>query len=155
MKRGVLLLGVLLALTLPATAGGDLGVQRLSPTVARPGDIVTIVGGGFLGPKPWRPMPVVMIPAARAPKPVPFRDGFRTPIARRSDLRPPRYRVIGEIRRWHAIDETGVNATGRLRFRGPCVPAGRYVFALFCDRCWSGPKGSLIIDSRLVLTVRR
>jgi hypothetical protein len=154
-RRGVLLVGVLVALALPATAAGDLGILKLSTSVARPGDLVTVVAGGFLGPKPWRPMPVVMIPAARAPKPVPFRDGFRSPIARRADLRPPRYRVIGEIRRWHAVDETGVNATGRLRFRVPCVPAGRYVFALFCDRCWPGPAGSLVIDTRPVLIVRR
>jgi hypothetical protein len=100
-------------------------------------------------------MPVVMIPAARAPKPVPFRDGYAAPKARLSELRPPRYRVVGAIERWQARDRSGGSGAGTLRFRVPRVPPAPYVFALFCDSCARGAAGSLIIDERLVLRVRR
>lgn len=151
--RGALALLMVVALVVPCAARADIGIIKLTPTAARPGDAVTIVVAGYLGPRPWRPMPVVMIPAKLAPKEVPFRGGFRSPIARRSELRPPPYRVVGAVRNWRPRDETGVNARGELRFRLPPVRPGRYVFALFCAPCWPGPRGSLIIDRRLVLTV--
>lgn len=146
-------MAVVVALTLPGIGRGDIGILEPSKSVARPGESVSVIVAGYLGPKPWPPMPVVMIPAALAPKPVPVRGGFAAPQARRSDLRPPRYRIVGEVRSWRARDRTGVNAIGELRFRVPRVPAGRYVLALFCDSCASGPAGSLIIDGRLALRV--
>lgn len=133
--RGVLVFAALVALAIPAAAADAIGILRLSPSVAHPAGVVTVVAGGYLGPKPWRPMPVVMIPVARAPR------GF-DPILRRSGLRPPRYRVVGAIRRWRAVGESGVNATGRLRFRVPRIAAARYVFALFCDPCFPGLGGA-------------
>lgn len=151
----VLLLALLGALVLPAAGLGDIGILKLSRYEARPGESVSVRAAGYLGPKPWRPMPVVMIPAALAPKPVPFRGGFAAPTARRIELRPPRYRVVGAIWLWRIRDQTGVNATGQLRFRVPRVRTGHYVLALFCDACAAGPKGSLIIDPRLVLRVMR
>jgi hypothetical protein len=147
-------MAALVALTFPGSGRGDIGILKLSSSVARTGEFVSVVAAGYLGPKPWRPMPVVMIPATLAPEPVPVRGGFAAPRAHRSDLRPPRYRVVGTIRSWRARDRTGVNAVGQLRFRVPRVPARRYVFALFCDACASGPAGSVIIDERLVLRVR-
>ena len=146
---------VVVALALPAAdARADIGIRKLSTSVARPGDFVTVFASGYLGPKPWRPMPVVMIPARLAPKLIPVRGGFASPRALRSQLTLPRYRVVGAIRAWRARDSTAVNATGRLRFRVPRVAAGIYVFGLFCERCTRGPKGSLIIDERLRLRVR-
>jgi len=148
-----LTLVMLVALVGASAARGDIGIRKLTPSTARPGDVITLVAAGYLGPRPWRPMPVVMIPAKLAPKPRPVPGGFGSPIARRSDLRPPRYRIVGAVRNWRPRDETAVNATGALRFRLPSVRPGRYVFALFCDPCRSGSRGSLIIDSRLVLAV--
>jgi hypothetical protein len=153
--RVVLPVALLLALALPGTVRGDIGIRRLSVSMARPGDTVSVVAAGYLGSKPWRPMPVVMIPAALAPEPFAVPGGFAAPRARRSQLRPPRYRVVGSIARWRARDRTGVNATGRLVFHVPRVSVGRYVFALFCDACTPGPAGSLIIDEKLVLRVLR
>lgn len=151
--RRALAFSLALALVVSAAARGDIGIVKLNPTTARPGDLITVVVAGYLGQRPWRPMPVVLIPSALAPPEVPFRGGFRSPIARRADLRPPRYRVVGAVRNWRAPDSTGVNARGVIRFRLPPVRPGRYVFALFCETCWPGPRGSLIIDRRLVLTV--
>lgn len=147
---------VLVALALPpAGARSDIGIRKLSTSVARPGDYVTVFASGYIGPKPWRPMPVVMIQAALAPKPIPVRGGFASPQALRSQLSPPRYRIVGAIRDWRPRDGTRVNAAGRLRFRVPRVASGLYVFALFCETCTRGPEGSLIIDARLRLRVRR
>jgi hypothetical protein len=146
-------LATLAVLVLATVARGDVGIRKLMPTSARPGEQITIVAAGYLGPRPWRPMPIVMIPAKLAPRPRPVQGGLGSPIARRSDLRPPRYRIVGAVRNWRRRDERAVNATGALRFRLPPVRTGRYVFALFCDPCRSGPRGSLIIDPRLVLAV--
>jgi hypothetical protein len=139
-------MAVLAALVLPGAGRGDVGIVKVSRSQARAGDFLSIVAAAYLGPKPWRAMPVVMIPAALAPNP--------TPRARLSQLRPPRYRVVGAIWPWRARDQTGVNAIGQLRFRVPRVPPRRYVFALFCDACAAGSRGSLIIDHRRVLSVR-
>jgi hypothetical protein len=144
---------VVVALVVTGAARGDIGIRELTPRTARAGDLVTVVAAGYLGPRPWQPMPVVMIPAKLAPKPRPVPGGFGSPIARRSDLRPPRYRIVGAVSTWRPRDDTGVNARGVLRFRLPPVRPGRYVFALFCEPCRPGPRGSLIIDRRLVLTV--
>lgn len=153
--RASVWLSVLIALALPTSAQGDIGIRRLSPSVARPGDFVTVMASGFPGPKPWRPMPVVLIPAALAPEPVARHGGFASPSALRSQLKPPRYRIVGEIRDWRPHDGSGANVSGRLHFRVPRVAPGVYVLALFCDACTSGPKGSLIIDLRLRLSVGR
>jgi hypothetical protein len=151
--RRAITLVMLVALVGASAAHGDIGIRKLTPTAAQPGEPITVVAAGYLGPRPWQPMPVVMIPAKMAPKPRPVPGGLGSPIARRGDLRPPRYRIVGVVRNWGQRDETGVNGTGALRFRLPPVRPGRYVFALFCDACRSGPGGSLIIDPRLVLAV--
>jgi hypothetical protein len=144
---------LVVALLVTGAAHGDIGIRKLTPTSARPGDVITVVAAGYLGPQPWRAMPVVMIPARLAPKLRPVRGGFGRPLALRTELRPPRYRVVGAVRNWRPRDQAGVNARGELRLRLPAVPPGRYVFALFCDPCSPGPRGSLIIDRRLVLAV--
>jgi hypothetical protein len=66
-----LTLATLAVFVLATVARGDIGIRKLMPTSARPGEQITIVAAGYLGPRPWRPMPVVMIPAKLAPKPRP------------------------------------------------------------------------------------
>jgi hypothetical protein len=148
-------LAILVALMLPATAVADIGVRSVNPTTAKPGQVVRITVAGYLGQRPWRPMPVVLVPQALAPRPYRCRGGFCTPAVVRAALTKAPYRLLGEVRRWQALDETGVNATGELRARIPDVRTGRYLLGLFCSSCTRGPKGSVIIDYRLTLVVRR
>ena len=153
MRRSLVAVAVA-ALALPGVGAADIGIHRLSKSDARPGEVVSVIAVGYLRPKPWRPMPVVMFSAAEAPDRVRVQGGFRAPRARRIDLRPPRYRVVGAITHWRARDSTGVNVTGLLRFRVPRVVPGHYVFALFCESYSRGPTGSLIVDKRLVLQMK-
>jgi hypothetical protein len=66
-------------------------------------------------------------------------------------LRPP-YRLVGTIRRWQGRTRNG-HAWGYVVFRVPKVKLGRYVFGMFCPPCVRGPRGSLIVDPALILTV--
>jgi hypothetical protein len=141
-------------LVVPASAAADIGIQRVDPNAARPGENVRITVRGYLGERPWRPMPVVLVPASRAPRPYPCRGGYCTPSAYLRELSLPPYHLVGTVRNWRAFDGTGVNAVGVMTVRVPRVRAGGYLFGLFCASCTSGPKGSVIIDHRLVLTVR-
>jgi hypothetical protein len=61
------------ALVVCAVAAADIGPVGVSPSVAQVGQAVTIRVQGYLGPKPWRPMPIVLV--ARAHQPHPFRCG--------------------------------------------------------------------------------
>jgi hypothetical protein len=69
-------------------------------------------------------------------------------------LRRPPFAWLGTIRRWRSLKqpEAGI---GQIAFRVPLVAPGRYVFGLYCASCTPGPRGSLIIDPRLTLVVRR
>jgi hypothetical protein len=126
---------VLVALALPtAAAHGDIGIRMVSRSVAGRGDFVTVFASGFLGPKPWRPMPVVMIPAALAPKPVRVRGGFASPRALRSQLEPPRYRVVGEIRT--GVHATALASTQTAVFASACR---RWQRASMSSRCSATP----------------
>ncbi len=147
--RRVLITVATTSLMVPGLARADIGIVTVSTTSARPGDVMSLVAEGYLGSKPWRSRPLVMIPVALAPR------CCASPRARLSELRPPRYRIIGAIRHWRLLDGTGVNARGRVRFRVPTVIPGRYLFGLFCGRCAAGDRGSVIIDRSLVLRIRR
>lgn len=140
-------LTMLVVLGLLGTARADLGILRLSKPDVRPGERVGLVASGYLGPRPWQPMPVVVVPRPLVPRPMLVRGGLAAPQLRRSELRPPRFRVVGAIRRWQAASASGASAVGRLRFRVPQLPAGRYALALFCDACAPGSMGSVIVDS--------
>jgi len=143
-----------LVLLLPAVAAADIGIRRVVPDSASPGDSIRITVSGYLGAQPWRPMPVVLVAAARAPQPYPCRGGFCTPSVHAPELGKPPYHLLGQVRHWRALDRTGVNAVGVMTARVPQVRAGRYVLGLFCASCTRGPRGSVIIDYRLGLTVR-
>jgi hypothetical protein len=141
-------------LLLPASAGADIGIRGIVPNVARPGENIRVTVRGYLGERPWRPMPVVLVHASRTPRPYPCKGGYCTPSAYPRELRLPPYHLLGAVRSWRALDRTGVNAVGAMAVRVPRVRAGRYLLGLFCASCARGPKGSIIIDYRLVLTVR-
>ena len=75
MRRSLVAVAVA-ALALPGVGAADIGIHRLSKSDARPGDAVSVIAVGYLGPKPWRPMPVVMFSVAEAPEPVRVHGGF-------------------------------------------------------------------------------
>ena len=108
---------------------------------------------GYLAARPWPALPVAMLPAARAPRPQPCHgNGFCAPAVTPAALGRPPFTIVGSIHNWRARN-AAANASGSLRFRVPNLAPGRYVFALFCPACTPGPRGSLIIDPRLVLTI--
>jgi hypothetical protein len=49
------------ALVVCGVAAADIGPVGVSPSVAQVGQAVTIRVQGYLGPKPWRPMPIVLV----------------------------------------------------------------------------------------------
>lgn len=130
-RLSALACSLVVALLVIGAAHGDIGIRKLTPTSARRGDAITVVAAGYLGRRPWRAMPVVMIPTQLAPKLRPVRGGFGRPLALRTELRPPRYRVVGSVQNCRPRDQTGASTRGVLRFRLPAVSPGRYVFALF------------------------
>jgi hypothetical protein len=64
--------------------------------------------------------------------------------------RPP-YLPVGAVSRWRTQPDG--HAIGTLAFTMPRLARERYVLGLFCERCVRGPKGSLIIDYSLVVSV--
>jgi hypothetical protein len=136
-----------LALIFPAEAAADIGIVGVAPTHARPGDPIRVTAQGYLGMTSW-PYPVVMVEAHRAPQPYSCMQG--TAICEPSILpaalgRPP-FIVVGWIMHWQRIAPLGAQqGRATLIFRIPRVPAGRYVFGLFCSPCARGPKGSVIV----------
>jgi hypothetical protein len=149
-KPVLLAIASVLVLAFAGSATADIGIREISRGSASPGGVVRVTARGFLGEPPSPAMPVVMVAAARAPRPSRF--GV-TPLMRPERLRRPPYRLLGSVRQWRRLPNG--HGVGNLSFRVPRVAHGRYVFGLFCDRCVNGPKGSLIIDYKLVLRVLR
>jgi hypothetical protein len=149
MKPVLLAIACVLVLAFVGSATADIGIRTVDRATAKPGDTVRVTARGFLGDRPWPAMPVVMLAAPR-PDPSIHLTHRRMRPAR---LRRPPYRFLGTITRWRRLPNG--HGVGHLRFRVPRVARGRYVFGLFCDDCVRGTKGSLIIDHRLVLRVKR
>jgi hypothetical protein len=136
-----------------SAAAADIGIRAVHPSTARAGDVVRVTAHGYLGPKPWPAMPVVMVGASKAPRPYRCRrSALCRPRVDPSALRRAPYVWVGRIRRWRAIGPD--TARGELAFRVPRVEPARYVFGLYCATCAAG-RGSLIVDPRIVLVVRR
>jgi hypothetical protein len=142
---------VLAVLVAVPAAWADVGIRAVSTREARPGDAARVTADGFLGPKPWPAMPIVMIRERQAPRPYYCGNGGCSPRMAAGRLRRSPYRLLGSIRRWQT--QRDGHGAGSLAFAVPRVAPGRYVFGLFCERCVRGPTGSLIIDYALVLRV--
>jgi hypothetical protein len=141
--RRSLLVFVGAALLAPPTASADIDIDLISRKTATPGQLVRVTAAGFVGSTPWV-APVVMRPAAGASR-------VSQSLYYGRLLRPP-YRLVGTIREWHGRTRNR-HAWGYVVFRVPRVKLGRYVFGLFCPPCARGPKGSLIVEPALVLTI--
>lgn len=134
--RVLLVLAALAVVVLPSSAEADIGVVSVRPTVGEPGDIVSlrIHCGGC--PRGENKLPVSLVPAAHAPRPTQCRDNaFCRPAAREAPHQPP-FRFLGLTA-----------ANSRLRFAVPDLRPGRYAFVIYCDPCYRGPAGSLIVDT--------
>jgi hypothetical protein len=142
------------ALPLDAQIAGDLGVNWLTPARAAAGDAVQLGVSGYLGPRPWPALRVVLLSAVHVPRPRPCHgNGSCAPAVTPAAIQHPPFTIVGSIHNWRA-HTNAVTASGSLRFRVPELAAGRYVLALFCPACAPGPRGSLIINPRLFLTIQ-
>jgi hypothetical protein len=139
-------LGPLLAVLLIAApaATADIGVVRVNPKVASPGERVDLeVGcGGCHGGSSF---PVSLIPVAKAPRLRPCNgDAVCLPDA----ARPLDGRSAVLLGATSAETRSGPVAKSDLNFAVPRIAAGRYAFVIFCEGCVSGPQGGLIADTR-------
>jgi hypothetical protein len=147
----ILPVAVLAAVVATPSASADIGIRGVSPRHVHPGEVVRVTADGFLGPEPWPAMPIVIVAEQHAPRPYQCGNGYCSPRMARGRLGRPPYRLLGAIRRWRR--QSDGHGIGSLRFTVPRLRSGRYVLGLFCESCVRGPKGSLIIDRRLVLHV--
>jgi hypothetical protein len=141
-----LLLGVLFVGAPPAAA--DVGVVRVSPTVASPGQPVLLgVGCGFCA----RPtsFSISLVPIAEAPRPHPCQgSALCAPRA----AAPPHDRpfvLLGRTRAGRALlpgaDPPG--SESHLRFQVPDVQPGRYAFVIFVPGRGRAARGMLIAQT--------
>jgi hypothetical protein len=131
---GIGAVSVLTALT-SRPAGADIGIEAVRPTVVEPGDGVTLTVACGGCPPGGLSLPVSIVPVAQAPEYQPCRaHALCSPTARKPPGEAP-FRFIGRTGR-----------TSSLRFAVPHLRPGRYVFVIYCGRCWPGRRGSLISD---------
>jgi hypothetical protein len=131
-------------LTLASSAKADVGVERVSPTGGRPGQLVDLwvfCGGCSSGLQ----LGVSVVPVGRAPTPI--RDAQLGAYTRPASLAPPRrspYVFVG----WTDAGRRSAPSERRhLRFRIPNAEAGTYAFVIYCEPCTRGRRGSLIADT--------
>src|SRR3954469_19865054 len=124
-------------------ASADIGIVRISPTRARPGDRVEVTSAGYLG-MTHQVFTVILMPAAKAPQPHSCMNGsaFCTPAFLPGRLRRPPFTPVGTIKNGRQVGPRGIRQ-GRavLSFRLPRVAPGRYKLGLFCPSCTRGPRG--------------
>ena len=151
---GKIAVAIAVALTVPPVAGADVGIVKVAPSNARQGDLIRVTVQGYRG-MTHQPLPVVMVKRDLAPLPRSCRKGTAIcePSFWPSELRRPRFRVVGSFTRWRP--RAAEQGRASITFRLPGVAPGRYVFGLFCPSCARGTKGTLIVADKLVLTVRR
>jgi hypothetical protein len=138
------------ACVMAASSKAAIIVQRVTPTRAHTGDLVQVFAAGYLGARPWPALPVIMVPAAQAPTTSACVDcvpQILLPIS----LRQPRLVVLGSISKWRSSGFDG--GAGSLTFRVPAIEPGVYQLLLFCNRCVTGPEGSLINVRKVTVTV--
>jgi hypothetical protein len=148
----VLLTVAALAAVSAAMARADIGIVSITPSTARPGQLVRVHVNGYL-PMHGASMPVVLVRAETMPRPYRCRKGTAIcePIVWHARLTRAPYRVVGFAREWTRSRSQPDHADSVLRIRIPKTAAGRYRFALWCDPCIRGPQGSLIAGPMLVI----
>lgn len=145
-RRAITLLTVLFFVTLmTASADASVYLKGISPTIAEPGQTVTLrtVSGVHL----YARLPLYAIRRALAPRDHRCANG-------RGLCEPhvpgppsaPAFRRIATLNFRHSLHQDVV-------FSAPKSP-GRYVFVFYCGPCYRGSGGSLVTTPKLVLTVR-
>ena len=131
-----------MALVFTASASADIGIVAVTPSTARPAQIVRVHVSGYL-PMHLRSMPIVLVRSDLLPRPYPCKKAaICEPIVWRGRLEQPPYRVIGFTRDWRRNRLQPDHADARFRVRVPTVAPGRYTLALWCAPCVRGPQGS-------------
>jgi hypothetical protein len=128
MKRLAVAAVAVLAVSLVATGSGDIGVQLIT-TTAHPGQIARLQGPAG--------MPLYVVTASRAPQPYPC--GKNAICAPRSTGPPHGWPYV----RLRVLSRT---SSGVIRFRVPALLAGQYRAVVYCEPCYRGPTGSLIVS---------
>lgn len=143
------------------SAAADVGLVAVEPRDAAPGDRVSawLGCGSCLAPSISQgphgvpePFPVSLVNVDRAPEP---KRCDRHPACGLESTGPPKdhpYRYLGLAKpMFRKRDLAAWPCCGapkyRLHFRVPAVRPGRYAFAIYCERCLPGPRGSLIVDT--------
>jgi hypothetical protein len=118
-----------IAVTVAAVAAADVGVELLT-TNARPGEVARLRA-------PAR-MPLYLVTASRAPKP--HRCGTNA-ICEPSSVGPPNHWPYVRLR-------VLARHAGIVRFRvPPALRRGSYRAVVYCEPCYRGPRGSLIVSA--------
>jgi hypothetical protein len=144
----------LVALIFTAAGAADIGILSVSPTSARVGERVSVRVEGYLGPKPWRPYPVVLV--RRAKEPNRYRCGTHTicePTRLSAAVERLPFYLVGTITRWKASTRLPDVGSARLDFRVPRLTPGVYVPMLVCASCARGARVSLIDTKGVLLRV--
>jgi hypothetical protein len=135
-------------------AAADIGIVSMSAKTAQPGQRVSIRVEGYLGPKPWRAYPIVLVP--RSAEPHPYKCGTRAicgPTRLADAISKAPFRVVGSVVHWHILRGISVNGWGMLVFHVPKLSPGVYVPMLVCARCARAPRVSLIATRGLALRI--
>jgi hypothetical protein len=135
MRIGIAAVALLALLALAAPASADVGVELLT-TTARPGAIIRI---SVFAPAS---MPLYLVPASRASQPHRCRNGA---ICEPSSVGPPDHAPYARVR---PLSRRGVV----VRVRVPvALRSGRYRAVLYCESCYRGVSGSLIVSGNALL----
>jgi hypothetical protein len=140
--RRFLLAGLVVSAVLvaPATARADIGITRVSPTSASPGQSVEVdIGCGWprgCGPR----LPVFLIAAGTAPEPRPCRMNSEKAVCTPIRRGPPRERPYLFLGSATKADGTTYGQLYQLRFQGPNLRPGLYAFVVYA--AYRRPRGS-------------
>jgi hypothetical protein len=114
-----------------------------SPSVARPGQLVTLLAGA--GSRLAGAMPLYRVPSSHAP--LPYACGVKaicTPMVLVAPNRAP-YVRIGNVDVRHVPGNPFAGYDVTVRFRVPATTAsGHYAYVVYCRWCAPKGKGSLI-----------
>jgi hypothetical protein len=135
----------LLASVVAASADGSVYLKGITPTLANPGQTITLRTASGVHLYALLPLYVIRRDVAPKERSCPSGRGICEPHV----AGPPTgaaYRRIGTLNFRHASHQNVV-------FSAP-MTMGRYVFVFYCGPCYHGSGGSLVTTPRLVLTVR-
>ena len=132
-------------------ASGDIGVTRVSPRHARPGERVTVsirTGGSIRSPaRALGPFPVSLVPLAEAPRP--HACGTRTlALCLPASVGPPKAPPFVFLGQAKFAKRQSNRSLGdfRLPFPVPALRPGTYVFVIYSGGAYPGTRGGLVID---------